>query len=58
MIGRSGTPSLVDKIPGHISYKVKVGVDYAITPQIIGTAGITAGGQLSGIFYFHIVLPI
>ncbi len=40
--------SVVDKILGSISYKLKVGVDYEITPQIVGTVGITAGGQLSG----------
>ncbi len=39
--------SLVDKILSSISYKVKLGVDYEITPQIIGTAGMTMGGQLS-----------
>ncbi len=42
-------PSLVDKILGSISYKLKVGVDYEITPQIVGAVGVTAGGQLSGI---------
>ncbi|MFP3014808.1 MAG: hypothetical protein ACEY3B_00555 [Wolbachia sp.] len=41
--------SVVDKILGSISYKLKVGVDYEIAPQIVGTAGVTAGGQLSGI---------
>ncbi|MDG7057152.1 MAG: hypothetical protein LKM43_03315, partial [Wolbachia endosymbiont of Penenirmus auritus] len=40
-------PSLVDKILGSISYKLKVGVDYEITPQIVGAVGITMGGQLS-----------
>ncbi len=40
--------SVVDKILGSISYKLKVGVDYEIAPQIVGTVGITAGGQLSG----------
>ncbi len=39
---------LVDKILGSISYKLKVGVDYEITPQIVGAVGITMGGQLSG----------
>ncbi len=39
--------SLVDKILGSISYKLKVGVDYEFTPQIIGAVGITMGGQLS-----------
>ncbi|TVS92431.1 hypothetical protein COM43_000765 [Wolbachia pipientis] len=42
-------PSLVDNILGSISYKLKVGVDYEIAPQIVGTAGVTAGGQLSHI---------
>ncbi|MBC6686060.1 hypothetical protein H9I48_02225 [Wolbachia pipientis] len=41
--------SLVDNILGSISYKLKVGVDYEIAPQIVGTAGVTAGGQLSHI---------
>jgi hypothetical protein len=40
--------SLADKILGSISYKLKVGVDYEITPQIVGAVGITVGGQLSG----------
>ncbi|MGL9717299.1 MAG: hypothetical protein ACR5K9_01100 [Wolbachia sp.] len=40
---------LVDKILGSISYKLKVGVDYEITPQIVGTVGVTMGGQLSGL---------
>ncbi|MCM1002315.1 hypothetical protein [Wolbachia pipientis] len=40
---------LIDKILGSISYKLKVGVDYEITPQIVGTVGITVGGQLSGL---------
>ncbi|MFP3033436.1 MAG: hypothetical protein ACEY3M_20840 [Wolbachia sp.] len=45
----AGEASLVDNILGSISYKLKVGVDYEITPQIIGAVGVTAGGQLSGI---------
>ncbi len=45
----AGEVSLVDNILGSISYKLKVGVDYEITPQIIGAVGVTAGGQLSGI---------
>jgi hypothetical protein len=40
--------SVADKILGSISYKLKVGVDYEITPQIVGAVGITVGGQLSG----------
>lgn len=44
-----GEGEVVDKILGSISYKLKVGVDYEITPQIVGAVGITAGGQLSGI---------
>ncbi len=44
-----GEGEVVDKILGSISYKLKVGVDYEIAPQIVGTAGVTAGGQLSGI---------
>lgn len=44
-----GKGEVVDKILGSISYKLKVGVDYEIAPQIVGTAGVTAGGQLSGI---------
>jgi opacity protein-like surface antigen len=31
--------SLADKILGSISYKLKVGVDYEITPQIVGAVG-------------------
>ncbi|QOD38653.1 hypothetical protein [Candidatus Wolbachia massiliensis] len=38
---------LVKAILGSISYKLKVGVDYEITSQVVGTAGITMGGQLS-----------
>jgi len=41
--------SVVDKILGSISYKLKVGVDYEIAPQIVGAVGIAVGGQLSGI---------
>lgn len=37
---------LVDKVLGFISYKLKVGVDYEITPQIVGAVGVTMGGQL------------
>ncbi|MGL9688645.1 MAG: hypothetical protein ACR5K6_02650 [Wolbachia sp.] len=33
--------SLADKILGSISYKLKVGVDYEITPQKVGAASIT-----------------
>ncbi|MCA4774517.1 hypothetical protein [Wolbachia endosymbiont of Mansonella perstans] len=40
---------LIDKILGSISYKLKVGVDYEITPQIVDAVGITMGGQLSGL---------
>ncbi|MCA7010591.1 outer membrane beta-barrel protein [Wolbachia endosymbiont of Tribolium confusum] len=39
----------VDKILNAISYKLKVGVDYEIASQIVGTAGINVGGQLSGL---------
>lgn len=38
----------IDKILGAISYKLKVGVDYEIAPQVVGTAALTVGGQLSG----------
>lgn len=49
-VGAAGEKaSLVDNILGSISYKLKVGVDYEITPQIVGAVGVTAGGQLSGI---------
>ncbi|GFR24457.1 uncharacterized protein TNCT_413561 [Trichonephila clavata] len=41
--------SVVDKILGSISYKLKVGVDYEIAPQIVGAVGVAVGGQLSGI---------
>lgn len=49
--GETGTVnlSLADKILGSISYKLKVGVDYEFTPQIVGAVGITMGGQLSGL---------
>ncbi len=40
--------SLVDKILSSISYKVKLGVDCEIIPQIVGTVAIAASGQLSG----------
>lgn len=40
---------VLDKVLGAISYKLKVGVDYEIAPQIVGAVGVTAGGQLSGI---------
>ncbi|MFP3035528.1 MAG: hypothetical protein ACEY3A_00500 [Wolbachia sp.] len=39
--------SLADKILRSISYKLKVGVDYELTPQIVGAVGITMGGQPS-----------
>lgn len=39
----------LDKILGVISYKLKVGVDYEVAPQIVGTAALTVGGQLSGV---------
>ncbi len=38
----------LDKILGTIAYKVKLGVDCEIIPQIIGTVAIAASGQLSG----------
>ena len=38
-----------DKVLGAISYKLKVGVDYEVAPQIVGTAALTVGGQLSGV---------
>lgn len=41
--------SLADKILRSISYKLKVGVDYEFTPQIVGAVGITVGGQLGGL---------
>ncbi|WP_353277050.1 hypothetical protein [Wolbachia endosymbiont (group A) of Agelastica alni] len=41
--------SVVDNILGSISYKLKVGVDYEIAPQIVGAVGVAVGGQLSGI---------
>ncbi len=40
--------TLADKILGAISYKVKLGVDCEIIPQIVGTVAIAARGQLSG----------
>ncbi|OCA06852.1 hypothetical protein wTpre_1202 [Wolbachia endosymbiont of Trichogramma pretiosum] len=39
----------LDKILGAISYKLKVGADYEVAPQIVGTAALTLGGQMSGI---------
>ncbi|OAB82161.1 hypothetical protein WSTR_02200 [Wolbachia endosymbiont of Laodelphax striatellus] len=39
----------LDKILGAISYKLKVGVDYEVAPQIVGTAALSVGGQLSGV---------
>ncbi|MGL9717300.1 MAG: hypothetical protein ACR5K9_01105 [Wolbachia sp.] len=42
-------PSIADKILDSISYKLKIGVDCEITPQIVGTAGIAMSGQLSGL---------
>ncbi len=47
--GEAAGSSVVDKILSSISYKLKLGVDYEITPQIIGAVGMTMGGQLSGI---------
>lgn len=38
----------LDKILGAISYKVKLGVDCEVIPQIVGTVAIAASGQLSG----------
>ncbi len=38
----------LDKILSAISYKVKLGVDCEIIPQIVGTVAIAASGQLSG----------
>lgn len=38
-----------DKILGAISYKLKVGVDYEVAPQVVGTAALSVGGQLSGL---------
>lgn len=39
----------LDKILDAISYKLKVGVDYEVAPQIVGTAALSVGGQLSGL---------
>lgn len=44
-----GSSSSLDNILGKIAYKVKVGVDYAFTPQIIGAVGLMAGGNLFNI---------
>lgn len=44
-----GEGETLDKILGAISYKLKVGVDYEVAPQIVGTAALTVGGQLSGL---------
>lgn len=39
----------LDKILDAISYKLKVGVDYEVAPQVVGTAALSVGGQLSGL---------
>lgn len=39
----------LDKILDAISYKLKVGADYEVSPQIVGTAALSVGGQLSGL---------
>lgn len=44
----AGQNETLDKILGTIAYKVKLGVDCEIIPQIIGTIAIAASGQLSG----------
>lgn len=44
----AGQNETLDKILGTIAYKVKLGVDCEIIPQIIGTVAIAASGQLSG----------
>ncbi|WP_353288106.1 cell envelope biogenesis protein OmpA [Wolbachia endosymbiont (group B) of Gerris lacustris] len=44
----TGQNETLDKILGAISYKVKLGVDCEIIPQIVGTVAIAASGQLSG----------
>ncbi|WP_264685281.1 cell envelope biogenesis protein OmpA [Wolbachia endosymbiont (group B) of Parapoynx stratiotata] len=44
----AGQNETLDKILGAISYKVKLGVDCEIIPQIVGTVAIAASGQLSG----------
>ncbi len=44
-----GKGETLDKILGAISYKLKVGVDYEVAPQIVSTAALTVGGQLSGL---------
>ncbi|OCA06854.1 hypothetical protein wTpre_1204 [Wolbachia endosymbiont of Trichogramma pretiosum] len=44
----AGQNETLDKILGAISYKVKLGVDCEIIPQIVSTAAIAASGQLSG----------
>ncbi|WCR54127.1 MAG: hypothetical protein PG981_001149 [Wolbachia endosymbiont of Ctenocephalides orientis wCori] len=38
--------STTDSILNKIAYKLKVGVDYAFTPQIIGAVGLMANGTL------------
>ncbi|AZU37975.1 cell envelope biogenesis protein OmpA [Wolbachia endosymbiont of Bemisia tabaci] len=43
----TSNPSLADKVLSSVSYKVKLGVDYEFTPQIVGTVAIDANGQLS-----------
>ncbi|MFP3024912.1 MAG: cell envelope biogenesis protein OmpA [Wolbachia sp.] len=44
----AGQNETLDKILGAISYKVKLGVDCEIIPQIVSTVAIAASGQLSG----------
>ena len=43
----ASSSSTLDKILGYVAYKVKVGVDYEFTPQIIGAFGLNVGGQLN-----------
>ncbi|APR99064.1 hypothetical protein [Wolbachia endosymbiont of Folsomia candida] len=38
--------SMIDKVLGYFFYKLKVGVDYEFTPQIVGAVGINVGGSV------------
>lgn len=48
----------LNNILGKIAYKLKVGVDYAFTPQIIGAAGLMAGGTLFNIKNLDIPIAV
>lgn len=47
--GAAAGPSMVDNVLGYFHYKLKVGVDYEFTPQIISAVGINLGGSFHGL---------